>query len=135
MLGEKIGEHKGKITGRRVINVEGDRPVLEMSVQVSGKLLGTDYDGTITYQAEGRNGGWMSGYGEGVLVMKDGEIVTFTGNGTGKRTGKGTGMSWRGCIFYETSSNKHQRLNGLACVFEHEVDDQGNVDDKVWEWK
>jgi hypothetical protein len=135
MLGEKIGEEKGKIVSRKVVSVDGGQPILEVTIQTTGKLLGADCSSTVTYQAEFKPGGYLTGYGEGVVMFSNGDIATFTGNGVGKPKGPNGASSWRGCIYYETSSSKLSRLNGLACCFEHEVDDQGNVDDKSYEWK
>ena len=44
-------------------------------------------------------------------------------------------QSWRGAIYYETSSERLARLNGIACVFEYEVDGSGKTESKLWEWK
>ncbi len=134
MLGEKIGEEKAKVISRKVVSVEGGQPILEVTLESKGKLLGADYSGHLTYQAEVRPGNYLSGYGEGVLMTRDGELITLTASGTGKPKG-GNAVSWRGCVFFETASGKLSRLNGLACCFEHEVDEQGNVTDQVFEWK
>lgn len=42
MLGELIGEDKGKITGAGVLPSEGAGPHMEVSFQADGKLLGQD---------------------------------------------------------------------------------------------
>jgi len=40
MLGEKVGEFRGKITGQRVLPPEGARPKFETTVEIRGTLLG-----------------------------------------------------------------------------------------------
>ena len=40
MLGEMIGESRGKISGMRVLPSQGQSPVVEVSFQSGGKLLG-----------------------------------------------------------------------------------------------
>ncbi len=50
-------------------------------------------------------------------------------------TGAGGAASWRGAIYYQTESERLERLNGVAGVFEFEVDQEGNTRGKVWEWK
>jgi len=45
MLGEQIGEEKGKVTARRVISIDVGTKV-EVSFQSSGKLLGVEHQST-----------------------------------------------------------------------------------------
>ena len=47
MLGEQYGELKGKITGQRVLDIEG--PTIETSVSVSGTMKGTQVQEMITF--------------------------------------------------------------------------------------
>lgn len=45
-------------------------------------------------------------------------------------------MSWRGAIYYSTTSTgRLSSLNNVVGVFEYEVDEEGNTTAKVWEWK
>ena len=60
-------------------------------------------------------------------------MATWKGGGVGKFTGGG--VSYRGAIYYSTASQKLARLNGIATVFEFEVDADGNTQSKIWEWK
>jgi len=46
------------------------------------------------------------------------------------------GISFRGSVFYKTSSNgKLAFLNNMVGVFEAETDQSGNGVVKIWEWK
>lgn len=47
MLGEQIGESKGKITGQRVLDAEG--PTIETTVAISGNFRGTQIGETLTF--------------------------------------------------------------------------------------
>jgi hypothetical protein len=47
MLGEQYAELKGKITGQRVLDIEG--PTIETSVSVSGTMKGTQIQEMITF--------------------------------------------------------------------------------------
>ena len=49
MLGDQIGEEKGKITGQRVLDVEGGIPKLETSFSATGKYKGVEVIDTGTY--------------------------------------------------------------------------------------
>ena len=135
MLGEPIGESRGQVTGTRVLPFEGQAPKIEVSFRSTGKLLAIDYTELGTYWATPLPEGFWFGEGQGVITTKDGEIVTWRGQGAGKPTGKGSGARWRGAVFCHTSSPNLARLNGIAVVFEHETDENGNVHTKLWEWK
>jgi hypothetical protein len=137
-LGELIGEGRGKITGQRVLDVEG--PKIESSYTMDGKYSGEDCTEIGTYctvMAQGaEEAGVMYGEGQGVVTTKDGKgMATWTGQGIGKFTGQGK-ISFRGSLFFRTTSRgKLSSLNNLVGVFEYEVDEQGNSSAKLWEWK
>jgi hypothetical protein len=107
---------------------------VEVSFQTSGKILGVEHKDIGTYWSAMRPGGFLYGEGQGILMTKDGHSVVWVGQGTGRPKPKG-GMSWRGAVYYETSSPKLARLNGMAVLFEHETDADDNVTTKYWEWK
>jgi hypothetical protein len=133
MLGEFIGELKGKITGQRVLSVEGPR--METSVSASGNLRGAQVTETLTYVASRTSKGVLHGVGNGVIMSTEGELVTYTGEGIGKLDSSGT-LKWRGAIFFTTeSAGKLSSLNNQVGVFEAQVDAEGNFSDKTWEWK
>ena len=133
MLGELLGEERGKITMHRVIQSEGGHKV-EITFQTEGTILGTPMRDIGTYSSQVRPGGILFGEGQGVIMTKDGDSISWVGQGTGhfKPTG---GVSFRGAVYYETTSQKLARLNGMAVVFEHETDANDNCSTKDWEWK
>jgi len=137
MLGEMIGEEKGKITGMRVLPFGGsnDSPRFEVSFQGNGKLVGAKMTNVGTYISVLTSTGVFNGTGQGVITTEDGDIVTWTGTGIGKPTGKGSAASWRGMLFYQTVSQRLAGLNKIPAVFEYEVDENGNTTDQSWEWK
>ena len=133
MLGELIGEMKGKITGQRVLSVDG--PKMETSVSSRGNLKGAQVTETLTYVASQTSKGVIHGIGNGVIVSTEGELITHTGEATGKFDSSGT-LNWRGAIFFTTkSTGKLGSLNNVVGVFEAQVDAEGNFSDKTWEWK
>src|SRR5438309_1221459 len=114
MLGEKIYELQARITSVRVLPPEdGGTPRLEMSYQGTGKILGVEVTEMGTYQAATQPDGTMMGEGNGVLMTKKGETISWHGTGRGRPTGKGMGASWRGAVYYRTTSAKLARLNGF----------------------
>jgi hypothetical protein len=133
MLGEVIGELKGKITGQRVLSVDGPR--METSISASGNLMGTQVTETLTYVATRTSKGVIHGIGNGAIMSKEGELVTYTGEGIGKFEPSGT-LNWRGAVFFMTeSTGKLGSLNNQVGVFEAQVDHEGNFSDRTWEWK
>ncbi len=132
MLGEVIGESRGKRTGRRVLSTTPFK--VEVSLEASGKLLGIETNEIITYWSEARPDGSLYGEGQGIAITQDGEIATWKGQGAGKFVGGGA-VSYRGAVYYSTASPKLARLNTVAAVFEFEADASGNTHSKLWEWK
>lgn len=135
MLGELIGEDKGKITNVRVLPSDGSGPKLEVSFQGAGKLLGQDVSEVASYISTLMPSGVFNGVGQGLVTTKKGEVATWSGTGVGKPTGNGMAASWRGSICYQTMSHSLAGLNKIVAIFEFEVDDHGNTSGKLWEWK
>ncbi|MEU8622582.1 hypothetical protein [Streptomyces sp. NPDC048623] len=134
MLGDLIGEEQGEISGFRVLATDGGHPVMEASFRASGTMLGAEITDMGTYESVLGADGTLFGEGQGVLMTRDGETVTWHGSGVGRFTESG-GVSWRGALFWETASAKFTRLNGCAGVFEFETDANDKATAKVWEWK
>lgn len=134
MLGEKIGEGTGRVTGQRVLPNPGGPPKMETSFQSSGRLLGIEETEFGTYWSVMRPDGTLFGEGQGVLMGKDGETATWVGQGVGT-FGKAGAVSYRGAIYYQSAHPKWTKLNGIAVVYEYEVDGQGNNRAQMFEWK
>ncbi len=134
MQGEKIGEASGTVTSRRVLPNPGGGPKMETSFQAKGKLLGADETETGTYWSVIRPDGTIFGEGQGVIMGTEGDLATWVGQGVGTIK-EGGAVSYRGAIYYQSSSPKWLRLNSVAAVFEYEVDAEGNTRSQLWEWK
>jgi hypothetical protein len=137
MLGEKLGEFRGKVTGQRVLPAVGGRPTLETSFEISGTILGINATMMGTYWSTTRPDGTL--YGEcpqqGVLMTQDGEPGTWSGTGVGRFTGHGSAVSFRGTLYFQTTSPKPARLNGMAVLYEWDVGGHGKAQTPLWEWK
>jgi hypothetical protein len=137
MLGEKLGELHGKVTGQRVLSSDGGAPKVETSFELSGTILGTEATEMGTYWSTLRSDGTL--YGEcpwqGLIMTKDGEAGTWGGAGAGRFTGQGTAVSFRGAVYYQIGSQKLARLNQVAVLYEWDVDQDGNGHVTLWEWK
>jgi hypothetical protein len=132
MLGEQIGETKGRRLVRRVISI--DPPTAEVSFEDTGQMLGIPTTGMGTYTSVIRPDGSISGRGQGLSMTQDGETITWTGTGVGK-FGPGGSVSYRGMLFFQTASQKLARVNNACGAFEYEVDASGDTISKIWEWK
>ncbi|MGD1072281.1 MAG: hypothetical protein ABSB15_19320 [Bryobacteraceae bacterium] len=131
MLGELIAQGGGKRNVRRVLSTE---PIeVEVTFEAAGKVLGVDYMEIGTYTSEIRSDGTIYGEGHGVLMTAEGGI-TWKGAGVGVFKERGA-VSYRGAIYFHTAVAKFAQLNTVAGVFEFEVDENGNTQTKVWEWK
>ncbi|HEX6454348.1 MAG TPA: hypothetical protein VF060_33420 [Trebonia sp.] len=135
MLGEQIGEETGQITGMRVLPDEGAGPEVEISFQSNGTLLGVQVSDLATYHSVTRPDGTLFGEGRGVTMTEDGEAAAWQGQGVGRFTGHGTATAFRGAIYFQTTSKRLARLNGMAVVFEYEADESGKTSTKSYEWK
>ena len=133
MLGEQIGEERGKITGRRVLPADGHGPKVEVSFQASAKVLGIEATDMGTYSVVLQANGTLYGEGQGLLMTAQGEVVEWTGAGRGRMTEQG-GLSFRGAVYYQTTSERLARLNRIAILYEHETDRDDNVVTTYWEW-
>jgi hypothetical protein len=137
MLGEKLGELQGKVTGQRVLPAEGPGPKVETSFEISGAILGVDTTMMGTYWSVVRPDGTL--YGEcpnqGILMTKDGQVGTWSGGGVGRFTGQGSAVSFRGAVYFQIAAPKLARLNQVAALYEWEIDAQGNARAPFWEWK
>ncbi len=133
MLGEQIGEYRGKRTARRVLSVDAGFKV-EVSFEDQGRTYGFEGGNVGTYWATNRPDGSLYGEGQGVILTKDGDMATWKGIGIGKFTANG-GVSYRGSLCYTTTSTRLSHLNSVTGIFEFEVDRDGNTLSRVWEWK
>lgn len=133
MLGDQIGESQGKRIVRRALCADSGIKV-EVSFEEAGKLLGTETSGFGTYWSQPRPDGTLYGEGQGLIFTKDGEMVSWKGQGVG-RLMPGGAVSYRGALYMNTASQKLARVNSVATVFEFDVDASGNTHSKFWEWK
>ena len=132
MIGELISETTGKRIVRRVSS--DDPATVEVSFEDSGKAFGAQTTGFGTYTSVIRPDGSIFGEGQGLIMTQDGEGVAWKGGGIGK-FGPNGAVSYRGMLFFHTTSQKMARANNVCGAFEYEVDPKGNTVSKVWEWK
>lgn len=135
MLGEQIGEETGEITGIRVLPDGGAGSRVEVSFQANGILMGAPVTNRGTYVSEARPDGTLFGDGRGVTMTGEGEMATWHGQGVGRFTGHGSGVSFRGAIYFQSTAERLAPLNSVAALFEYESDENGKTVDRTYEWK
>lgn len=129
-LGELVGEAKGKIASLRAL--ENGR--IEINLQGSGKLLGSDISDITTFWSEMRPNGTAYGEGNSLTMGMDG-MAEWKGHGIGRMTEQGGWKYSYGGVFNKATSPKWARLLGVYIVGEYEADMNGNYHSKMWEWK
>jgi hypothetical protein len=134
MIGDMIGELSGKIVGQRIIRSHHGVLKLERTIELKGKIYGTDVTFIATTRSWERPQGGMYTEGDGVMMTMKGEKVELHGSGIGI-PGQGPGMNVRGVRYAQTASPSFSRLNNVAMVFELVIMPDGMVHDKWWEWK
>lgn len=116
---------------RRVLGT--DPANVEVSFEDSGTTLGAATTGFGTYHSVVRADGSIYGEGEGLMMTQDGDMASWKGSGLGK-FGPGGSVSYRGILYFRTTSEKLGQLNSTPGVFEYDVDPAGNTHSKVWAW-
>jgi hypothetical protein len=136
MLGDLIYEAKGKITGYKVLDVEG--PKIEISITQNGILKGgIEAIDIVTYWSIPRPEGAYYAEGKGVFMAKDSPNDTAAWTGQGIAHYSGQKRRDVGSVFCLTSltTGKLAFLNNMVGVFEYTTDETGNSEGKIWEWK
>ena len=94
MLGEQIGEEKGKVTGQRILDIdESGTPKIETTFSSNAKFKGIDTVNTVTYWTVPRPGGMLYWEAKGVVMSKyvSVDVVNFSDSAVGLFTYLGRG--------------------------------------------
>ena len=134
MLGDKLGNVTGKVVLRRVQPSDVGSVRTESTQRGTGTLLGVQLQEMTTYESLLRPDGTLFGTGQGIYMGTGGEMATWTGHGVGTFSKDG-GVSFRGALFLYSTTPKWQRLNGVATLFDYEVDADDNYKGAFTEWK
>jgi hypothetical protein len=136
MLGDKVGELRGKVTGRRVLPPDGPAPKVETSFEIAGALLGIEATMLGTYWSTIRPDGTL--YGEcpqqGLVMTAGGDLGPWSGAGVGRFVDPGGAVNFRGAIYFHGATGALACLNEVAVLYEWEIDAQGNGQAAFWEW-
>lgn len=135
MLGEKIGEEKGRVTGRRILPGDSDNRFVKMEVSMETEvtLLGQPGRNIGTYTIVGRGPGQVYGEGQGMFLGADGETAIWNGHGVARLEQSGA-MHIAASVAFQATSEKLVKLNGMLVVAEHHSDMENNVSSVLFEW-
>jgi hypothetical protein len=132
MLGEKLGETKGKVVGTRVVGPGA----VEQSVQEQGRFLGLEVTNLVTFTMRPTAAGTLQGEAHGLLQTADGEAAPWTAAGQVTRSGPGMAVAIRGALLVQAAPHgKLARLNAQPLVFEVDVDADGSLRAQFWAWR
>jgi hypothetical protein len=135
MLGAKIGEETGRVTGRRILEGDDYRYVkMEISFETQATVLGHQGMQLGTYTIYERVPGQLYGEGRGIFMSSDGESAIWNGHGVGRMTGDGMGAAFAAAIAFQ-AGGKLTDLNGMLVLVEHTTDNDGNAHSILYEWK
>lgn len=143
-FGEPLFVEQGRITGQRVLAV-APQPQLETSFMANTSInngtgfvvnainIGTT---TITLNADGT----FRGEGQGVLRTEGGGFASWTSQTVGNLAQEGN-ILVRGVTFWSTPPSSSSTISelafmdGLIGLFEMQIDRQGNLSVREWEWE
>ena len=139
-LGNPFFVEQGRIIGQRVLAVT-PQPQLEFSFMANATINSGDVDIVINAINTGTSvstlnaDGTFSGQGQGILRTEGGDVATWTNQVVGNLTPEGTIIT-RGVGFWSTPSTTGELafMNGMITVFEVQIDREGNLSAREWEW-
>ena len=133
MLGDLFYEARGRITSKRVLDLEG--PKIENSYFLEGKMRETEVVEIGTFTSIPTSEGAYFVEGKDIVTVKGGnEMATVQAQGISKHQDSSKVIS--GSNFYRSApTGKLSFLNNLIGIHEATVDIDGNIIYKVWELK
>jgi hypothetical protein len=138
-LGNPFFVEQGRIIGQRVLAVT-PQPQLEFSFMANASI-NNGGDAVINAINTGTSvstlnaDGTFRGEGQGILRTQGGGVATWTNQVAGNITPEGTIIT-RGVGFWSTPSTTGELafMNGMITVFEVQIDREGNLSAREWEW-
>jgi hypothetical protein len=134
MLGELIGECRGRVTGVRVLPPEGHYARLEVSLQGEGILSGQPITDFGTYVQSVRPGGVLQGEAHNVMISGNGEVADWFGGGVGRPTGPGFKSAYGAYGRFDSAQGALAGLEAVGTTVEYEVEEDGSYHWRMWEW-
>jgi hypothetical protein len=138
-LGNPFFIEQGRIIGQRVLAVT-PQPQLEFSFMANASINNGD-DVAINAINTGTSvstlnaDGTFRGEGKGILRTQGGDVATWTNQVVGSITPEGTIVT-QGVGIWSTPSTMGELafMNNIITVFEVQIDREGNLSAREWEW-
>ena len=138
-LGNPFFVEQGRIIGQRVLAVT-PQPQLEFSF-IANATINNGSDIVINALNTGTSvstlnaDGTFRGEGQGILRTERGDVATWTNRVVGNLTPEGNIIT-RGVGFWSTPSTTGELafMNNMITVFEVQIDREGNLSAREWEW-
>lgn len=137
-FGDPFFVEQGRVIGQRVLAVS-PQPQLEFSFMANASInngsvvINAINTGTSisTLNADGS----FRGEGQGILRTQGGDVATWTNQVVGSITPEGTIIT-RGVGIWSTPSTTGELafMNNMITVFEVQIDREGNLSAREWEW-
>jgi hypothetical protein len=137
-FGNPFFVEQGRIIGQRVLAVM-PQPQLEFSFMANASINNSNVVinaiNTGTSVSTLNADGTFSGKGQGILRTERGDVATWTNQVVGNLTQEGNIIT-RGVGFWSTPSTTGELafMNGMITVFEVQIDREGNLSAREWEW-
>src|SRR3712207_2998710 len=138
-LGDPFFVEQGRIIGQRVLAVT-PQPQLEFSFMANASInnggdVVVNAVNTGTSVSTLNADGTFRGEGQGILRTQGGDVATWTNQVVGSITPEGTIIT-RGVGIWSTPSTTGELafMNNMVTVFEVQIDREGNLSAREWEW-
>nr|MDQ3854609.1 hypothetical protein [Thermoproteota archaeon] len=140
-FGDPFFVEQGRIIGQRVLAVT-PQPQLEFSFMANATInnggagdIVINAINTGTSVSTLNADGTFRGEGQGILRTERGDVATWTNRVVGNLTPEGTIIT-RGVGFWSTPSATGELafMNNMITVFEVQIDREGNLSAREWEW-
>ena len=139
-LGDPFFVEQGRIIGQRVLAVS-QQPQLELSFMANATINNGGGNIVINAQNTGTSvstlnaDGTFRGEGQGILRTERGDVATWTNRVVRSITPEGTIIT-RGVGIWSTPSTTGELafMNNMITVFEVQIDREGNLSAREWEW-
>jgi hypothetical protein len=136
MLGDLFYESIGRITSKRVLDLDG--PKIESSYFLQGKMRGKiDVIEIGTFTSIPLSNGIFSVEGKDIVTVKGNsdEMATVKTQSISKLIKDSSKVVYGSNFYHSSTTGKLSFLNNLVGVHEASVDNNSDIMYKVWEWK
>jgi hypothetical protein len=133
-LGDPFFVERGKVIGQRVLSVT-PQPQLEFTIVANGTINNSiNFTNTGTSISNLQADGAFTSKGQGFITTENGEVAIWTNQVVGQRTQDGNIISYGSGIWSTPSTGDLAFMNNLMTIFILEIDSEGNLSAREWEW-